>query len=89
MKRQVVSKKISLPTCFCKLTKKMDKINMKTIKVVALIFLAVVMALIAVNFKVMLMLGGNLGIAVSALCAVAFILSIVVILHLIFKKETA
>jgi hypothetical protein len=67
----------------------MDKINMKTIKVVALIFLAVVMALIAVNFKVMLMLGGNLGIAVSALCAVAFILSIVVILHLIFKKETA
>lgn len=62
---------------------------MKTIKVVALIFLAVVMALIAVNFKVMLMLGGNLGIAVSALCAVAFILSIVVILHLIFKKETA
>ncbi len=62
---------------------------MKTIKIIALLVLAIVMAIIAINFKVMLMLGGNLGIVVSALSGVASILAIAMIVFLIFKKEKA
>lgn len=60
---------------------------MKTIKVLSLIALAVVMAVVAINFKVMLMLGGNLGIAISGISAFASVLSIALAIMVIFNKN--
>ncbi len=60
---------------------------MKTIKVLSLIALAVVMAVVAINFKVMLMLGGNLGIAISGISAFASVLAIALAIMVIFNKN--
>ena len=43
---------------------------MNVIKNIALIVITIVALIIAFNFKLMLMLGGNLGIALSGLCLI-------------------
>lgn len=60
---------------------------MKTIKFLALIALAVVMAIVAINFKVMLMLGGQFGIAISVISAIASVLAIALAIMTIFNKN--
>ena len=48
---------------------------MNVIKNIALIVITIVAMIIAFNFKLMLMLGGNLGIALSGLCLIISVIS--------------
>ncbi len=49
--------------------------------------LAIVSFVIAINYEVMLMLGGTLGIAVSGLSAVAFVLSVIILTISFARKD--
>lgn len=61
---------------------------MNVIKNIALIVITIVALIIAFNFKLMLMLAGNLGIALSVLCLILAVISPIYLVarNINFKK---
>jgi hypothetical protein len=60
---------------------------MNFIKNTALVFIAMIALTIAVNFKLMLMLAGSFGLAISALCGVIVVVSVTYLILRNFKAN--